>query len=247
MVHYLQFAELAEVKPYYQQDGITIYNADCREILPQISPNAIVTDPVWPDCEHIFPGIDAFELLREALILSDSAERVVIQLGLNSDPRFLLAVPEKLKFLRACYLPYTPPGYLGRLLRDADFAYIFGVPPDSREGARVLPGTCMSINSPNDGNIKRGWGRNRGDCDAAVKALAHPSSRSLAHVKWLVNWFTGLDDLVCDPFMGIGTTLLAAKNKERRAVGIEIEERFCEIAACRLSQGILDFATASKP
>jgi site-specific DNA-methyltransferase (adenine-specific) len=64
----------------------------------------------------------------------------------------------------------------------------------------------------------------------------HPTPKPL--VLWLALLLC-LPGIVADPYMGSGTTLLAAKILGRRAIGIEIEERYCELAATRLAQDVL--------
>jgi len=68
----------------------------------------------------------------------------------------------------------------------------------------------------------------------------HPSQKPVELMSWCIEK-SKIDGLILDPFMGSGTTLVAAKQLNRKAIGIEIEERYCEIAAQRLSQEVLDF------
>lgn len=73
---------------------------------------------------------------------------------------------------------------------------------------------------------------------------AHPVDKPPALLAKIIGVSTDPGDIVLDPFMGGGSTLLAARDSERRAIGIEIEERYCEIAAKRLSQEVLDLGVA---
>lgn len=69
----------------------------------------------------------------------------------------------------------------------------------------------------------------------------HPTQKPLALLKWTVQLMAPDAQLILDPFMGSGTTLVAAKSLERKAIGIEIEEKYCEIAATRLEHEVFDF------
>lgn len=220
------------MKPYYEQDGIRIYHGDCREILPalEVCP-VLMTDPVWPNCPAgLLPGADRpKELLAEMFrALPGLPVRTVIVMRFDSDPRFLEVVPAELPFFRTQLLPYVVPGYLGRKLGGDEIAYSFGEPIPSAEGARVIPGRAPNIVQP-----KR------------FRENGHPCSRALLHFKWLIKWWTVPGEIIIDPFMGSGTTLHAARESGISAIGVEIEEKYCEIAAQRLYEStVLPFEVA---
>lgn len=223
--------------PYYDEDGVTIYHGDAREILSQIEADTLITDPIWPNCEHIFAGVDAKALLAETLEVA-TVERVVVQIGCASDARFLGAVPDRWPYIRTCWLEYACPSYQGRILNTGDVAYVFGRPPKSGPGRHVLPGRLLARSIDKgltrwnwDNATRRKLGRDR------QAEMPHPTPRRLAHVEWLCNWFS--ERTVVDPFMGSGTTMVAARQVGRKAIGIEIEERYIDLAIRRLSQGVL--------
>ena len=71
----------------------------------------------------------------------------------------------------------------------------------------------------------------------------HPTQKPISLMEWCVQFAP--DGTVLDPFMGAGSTLLGARLAGRRAIGIELDERYCEIAANRLAQGVLDFGASA--
>jgi len=212
--------------PCQCKDGIALVHGDCREVLPRLAthaPDTLITDPVWPDASTQLAGADRpRDLFKEAIWLMKWLTRAAIHIGCDSNPDFLNPVNEYLTFFRVCWLEVVRPHYKGRLMYGSDVAYLYGEPPISVPGQHVIPGRYTDTSS--DG-----------------KQADHPCPRKIAHVRWLVRWWSEPDDLICDPFCGSGTTLRAAKDLGRRAIGIEIEEKYVEIAAKRLEQQVLPF------
>lgn len=207
------------MRPYYEDEWATVFHGDCREILPNMPANTCITDPIWPNAS-VFTE-DPYTLMKSAMReLPYSVERIAVHLGCDSDPRFLLTVPEHFEFFRVVWMEFPRMGYKGRLGVTGDVGYLFGTPPPATPGRHIIPGRVM-------------------DPSSKGKENDHPCPRKIAHVNWLVYRWSDLLDTILDPFMGSGTTLVASKNLGRKSIGIEIEEKYCEIAAQRLSQEVL--------
>jgi site-specific DNA-methyltransferase (adenine-specific) len=212
------------MKPYYEHAGITIYHGDAREAISEVGePQSLIVDPVWPNCpDGLLQGSkDPFGLWAEFWDVMPHPIRAAVVLRHDCDPRFLSCVP--LEFARTVILPYVIPGYIGRYLGGDELAYCFGEPIERKPGQILIPGRAPLCQP--DGR----------------RANGHPCSRPLSHTRFLVKWWSQPDEVILDPFCGSGTTLVAAKELGRKAIGIEIEECFCEIAAKRLSQEVLSF------
>ena len=222
-----------DTAPIYDDGRCSLYQGDARQVLRRLEVDpertVVITDPVWPNAPAgLFPWAPSpVDLFAEVVAMVPGlARRLVVQLGCASDPRMLASVPESLPFVRACWLRYRSAVPRGTVVLGADVAYVFGdhrAPPRPR---RVLPGECQGLG-------RRGRGRTQ-----------HPCPRDLSHVRWLVEWFSREGDTVVDPFAGSGTTLVAAKELGRRAIGIELHGPYCGLAASRRG-GTFDFGEAA--
>lgn len=205
-------------------DGVTLYLGDCRELLPTLAPDVVITDPVWPNVPAgLIAGSDRpYELFAEfCRLIPDSVRRIAIELRNDSDPRFLAAVPGRFDFIQVMWCQYAMPGYLGRVLGGNETVYVYGSPVVSAPGRRVIPSVSPKA-QPGD-----------------RRANGHPCSRALVHQNFVVNWCSDEAEIICDPFMGSGTTGVAAVEYGRKFIGIEIEQKYFDIA-CRQ----IDAATA---
>ena len=197
----------------------TLYLGDALDVLPHIEPvGALITDPVWPNCpEGLLPGSDnPTQLWNAALFVMPEYTRAVVVMRHDSDPRFLSLIGKP--FARAVILPYVMPGYIGRKLGGDEIAYCFGEFIPSREGQRVIPGRAPLVQPQ---------GR---------KANGHPCSRALDHFLYLVRWWSEPEETILDPFMGSGTTGVAAARFGRKFIGIEIEEQWFDLACKRIEE-----------
>ena len=199
---------------YYEQDGITIYHGRCEDVLPQLkSFDLLMTDPPY--------GINACNQT----------------LGKG-----------KKKFKRGDWDRTRPEG-MAEIVATAKFACVWG----GNYFADVLPvnNDWLVWHKANDGRtfseVELAW-TNYGKQTRhkthnwGGEQKRHPTQKPLAVIKWAIGLAPESVESIVDPFMGSGTTLLAAKLAGITAVGIEIEETYCEIAANRLRQGMLPFA-----
>jgi DNA modification methylase len=219
-------------RPYYQRDGITIYHGDALEILPLISFDAFVADPPYgiaktnggPSSRSGTKGNyeSAFEDTQE--YVSDVCASV-IRMAIKQSRKGRGAVTCG----RTNMWHYPPARDVGALVSPR----AVGV---SYWGRPTWQPVLFYGNAANAGEQLRPLHRLM--MNAAPKN-GHPCPKPIESWRWVVGKSSKEGETVCDPFMGSGTTLVAAKLDGRGAIGIEIEERYCEIAAKRLSQGVL--------
>jgi site-specific DNA-methyltransferase (adenine-specific) len=224
-----------EVKPYYEHAGITIYHGDCVDWLasfPEICFHAMVTDP--PYGVELSARVTKHTVRTSSITYEDGREYVREEI-----------VPRIKLFLERVSCAVITPGNRN----------MWAYPEPEEVGCVFFPnGAGMSrwgfgtfnpvLFYGKDPYLAAGLGSRPNGVSAThwnSDNVDHPCPKPLAWMKWMVARATLPEGTLIDPFVGSGTTLQAAKDLGRRAIGVEIEEKYCEIAAKRISQEVLDF------
>jgi site-specific DNA-methyltransferase (adenine-specific) len=200
--------------PYYQDEWVTIWHGDCREMLPGLVADVLISDPPYGMAYRSgWSGVEVAgdeDLSVRDAVLAAWAPRPAAVFGRWNLPR--------------------PEGTHARLIWDkgdwpgmGDLSFPWG---PSDEEVYILGDGWVGTR---EGTILR---RRR----IGGNGL-HPTEKPVDLMEQLVR--KAPPGTVLDPFTGSGTTLVAARNLGRKAIGIEIEEGYCEIAAERCRQGVL--------
>jgi site-specific DNA-methyltransferase (adenine-specific) len=241
-----------EMNPYYEEDGITIYHGDCAEILPALpTVDLLLTDPPYAvsvaGAVHrgqpgkgsrnldFFLGDSDWASMRSIVVNAiglaldrTGAGGMYVWCGHRSFGDLVSLCESRSMSTRpiAWVKKYPAPALPGAGWASAVELCVYAYPPGRtwELPAGLFP-NVFTVDGFRHGNAEKN---------------GHPTQKPTAVISPLITASSRTGETILDPFMGSGTTLVAAKNLDRQAIGIEIEERYCEIAVNRLAQGILN-------
>ena len=223
--------------PYYEHAGITIYHGDCREVLPtldRLSVDVVVTDPPFsvPVKYHDTDG-DYPRSWGDLCVMEPFFSSVFVELRRISKPNahvYVCCDGQSYPVFFKAALPlwsqshlliwYKPTGRRGRGWQHSheSILHLRGPLTEYADGFRQDLIGIMPVRTLN---------------------RKHPAEKPGDLWSWLLEAVPANYIRACDPFMGSGSLLVAARARGLQAIGIEIEERYCEIAAKRLAQEVL--------
>ncbi len=240
------------MKPYYQDKWVTIYHGDCREILPQldIKVDLVLTDPpyssgtrqatnrtasnipkrgerwnperagiIW-DTSYSSFGLSVFMnwFYRAVKNLMTNGAHIYTFIDWRQYPLLTMSIESAGLFINNLLIWDKGVYALGGNYRSQHELLVFASNGTAKPLIRHDIGNVLQCKRISNGN--------------------HPTEKPVELLQ--IIWRATNAELGLDSFMGTGSTLIAAKKENRRCIGIEIEEKYCEIAARRCSQEVME-------
>lgn len=238
------------MKPYFQNDSVTIYHGDCREVLESIEADSVVTDPPYGETSLQWDRWQTgwMELLQPASMWCFGSIRMFMEHAvefaawrLSQDviwkkhngsnfhaDRFRRIHEHALHFYRGKW--------------DDIFKDVQTTPDAVAKAVRRKERPAHTGDIENSTYVSNDGGpRMRTSIIEARNChgyAVHPTQKPVAVLGPLIEYSCIEGGTVLDPFMGSGSTLVAARDLGRKAIGIEVSEEFCEAAVSRLRQSV---------
>lgn len=242
------------MKPYYEENGITIYHGDCVDVLPLLERvDVVITDPPYSDHTH------KKQWIGSALTKGKARNGTKFkELGFDPlSPELRALVCRESARLAARWSLFFSDlegvdGWREDILKSG-LEYIRTMIWDKVDSAPQFTGdrpaaSAEAIVVAHPSGKKRWNGGGRRSVftypvnGANQGSKPHPSTKPEPLMRELIALFTDEGETILDPFMGSGTTLVAAKRLGRKAIGIEINKTYCDVAVERLRQGAFSFS-----
>lgn len=236
---------------YYQDESVTLFHGDCLEVMadmPDRSVDAVITDPPFDARTHSMARSNRADMLGQRALSGSSSVRfesidhdgqlaLFAEMGRVSRSWVVSNAATDTAFRFQVEQP--PPGL--RLLRVGAWVKTNPMPIISADRPAMGWEPILYLHRDDVKPTWNGGGRAGNYVMPTSQGSGHPTQKPLDMVRDFVQRFTDLGDTVLDPFAGTGTTLRAAVDEGRRAIGVEQDEKWCEHIAQRLSQTVLDF------
>lgn len=214
---------------YYEDEWVTLHHGDCREVTAWLEADVLVTDPpygvAWKSGQFSNARVALVETVANDLnpaardeVLALWADRPALVFGAWRIPR-----PPKVNNRLIWHKAANIPGHRTQPWFAAD-EEIYQI------GSGFVGKPEQNVLVTHD---------RRDGAHGEVATIGHPTPKPISLMGRLIAKCP--PGAIADPFAGSGSTLVAAKQLGRRAIGVELDERYCEIAARRLSQDVLDF------
>ena len=231
------------MKPYYESELVTLYHADSFEVMQTMeeeSIDCVITDPPFTERTHKGARKNTNKGVQDLITFDSFTEKQLYSSFEKLGKITKGWVVSSLDYHHAFKFEDLPPENL-RQMRIGVWVKKNATPQIS--GDRPAQGweAISYLHRKDRKAVWNGGGHHGNYVTNIPTATGHPTPKSLAVLSSFVERFTNLGDTIFDPFAGGGTTLVAARNLGRKVIGVELEEKYCELIANRLSQEAFDF------